>query len=69
MSRIPQETIDRINDSADIVDVVSKVSSLKKGGEIFSVYAHFMMKKRPHLVLRLTRESITVLAAVREVMP
>ena len=24
MARIPQETIDRINDNADIVDVVSK---------------------------------------------
>ena len=30
MSRIPQETIDRINDNADIVDIVSKSVDLKQ---------------------------------------
>ena len=32
MGRISQETIDRINDSADIVEVVSKSVELKKRG-------------------------------------
>ena len=35
MARIPQETIDRINDNADIVDVVSKHVDLTKRGRNF----------------------------------
>ena len=35
MARVPQETIDRIRDTADIVDVVSHHVDLKKRGRNF----------------------------------
>ncbi|MEC9437560.1 MAG: DNA primase, partial [Candidatus Neomarinimicrobiota bacterium] len=47
MSRIPQETIDRINDSADIVDVVSKSVELKKRGRNFFGLCPFHEEKTP----------------------
>ena len=68
MSRIPQETIDRINDNADIVDIVSKSVDLKKRGRNFLVFALFMQKKHPHSAWLPIKEYITVLAAVKVVM-
>ena len=63
MARIPQETIDRIRDSADIVDVVSRHVDLKNGGVIFSDSAPSTMKKRPHSPWRRTKASIIASAA------
>ena len=47
MSRIPQETIDRINDNADIVDIVSKSVDLKKRGRNFFGLCPFHEEKTP----------------------
>ena len=47
MSRISQETIDRINDSADIVEVVSKSVELKKRGRNFFGLCPFHDEKTP----------------------
>ena len=47
MARIPQETIDRINDNADIVDVVSKHVDLTKRGRNFFGLCPFHNEKTP----------------------
>jgi len=47
MARIPQETINRINDTADIVDVVSKYVDLKKRGRNFFGLCPFHNEKTP----------------------
>jgi len=47
MARIPQETINRINDTADIVDVVSKYVDLKKRGRNFFDLCPFHNEKTP----------------------
>ena len=47
VSRIPQETIDRINDNADIVDIVSKSVDLKKRGRNFFGLCPFHEEKTP----------------------
>lgn len=47
MARIPQETIDRIRDSADIVDVVSRHVDLKKRGRNFFGLCPFHTEKTP----------------------
>ena len=47
MARIPQETIDRIRDSADIVDVVSRHVDLKKRGRNFFGLCPFHNEKTP----------------------
>ena len=47
MGRISQETIDRINDSADIVEVVSKSVELKKRGRNFFGLCPFHDEKTP----------------------
>jgi DNA primase (bacterial type) len=47
MSRIPKETIDRINDNADIVDIVSKSVDLKKRGRNFFGLCPFHEEKTP----------------------
>ena len=47
MSRISQETIDRINDSADIVEVVSKSVELKKRGRNYFGLCPFHDEKTP----------------------
>ena len=47
MARIPQETIDRIRDSADIVDVVSRHVDLKKRGKNFFGLCPFHNEKTP----------------------
>jgi DNA primase len=47
MARIPQETIDRINATADIVDVVSKTVELKKRGRNFFGLCPFHDEKTP----------------------
>ena len=50
MARVPQETIDRIRDTADILDVVSHHVDLKKRGRNFLDYVPFIMKKHLHSV-------------------
>ena len=52
MAKIPQETIDSVRGSADIVE------------QIILVCAHFMMKKPHPLVLPQQSRSTTVLAVV-----
>ena len=47
MGRISQETIDRINDSADIVEVVSKSVELKKRGRNYFGLCPFHDEKTP----------------------
>ena len=47
MARIPQETIDRIRDAADIVDVVSRHVDLKKRGKNFFGLCPFHNEKTP----------------------
>ena len=47
MARIPQEIIDRINATADIVDVVSKTVELKKRGRNFFGLCPFHDEKTP----------------------
>ena len=47
MARIPQETIDRINDNANIVDVVSKHVDLVKRGRNFFGLCPFHNEKTP----------------------
>ena len=47
MTRIPQDTIDRIRDSADIVDVVSHHVDLKKRGKNFFGLCPFHNEKTP----------------------
>ena len=47
MARIPQEIINRINDTADIVDVVSKYVDLKKRGRNFFGLCPFHNEKTP----------------------
>ena len=47
MARISQETIDRIRDSADIVDVVSRHVDLKKRGRNFFGLCPFHTEKTP----------------------
>ena len=47
MARIPQETIDRIRDTADIVDVVSRHVDLKKRGRNFFGLCPFHTEKTP----------------------
>jgi len=47
VARIPQETIDRIRDSADIVDVVSRHVDLKKRGKNFFGLCPFHNEKTP----------------------
>ena len=47
VSRIPQETIDRIRDAADIVDVVSRHVDLKKRGKNFFGLCPFHNEKTP----------------------
>ena len=47
MARIPQETIDRIRDSADILDVVSRHVDLKKRGRNFFGLCPFHTEKTP----------------------
>ena len=47
MARIPQATIDRINDNADIVDVVSKHVDLTKRGRNFFGLCPFHNEKTP----------------------
>ena len=47
MARIPQETINRINETADIVDVVSKYVDLKKRGRNFFGLCPFHNEKTP----------------------
>ena len=69
MARIPQEIIDRINATADIVDVVSKTVELKKRGRNFLAYVPFTMK-RPHpSASHQTKVFIIVLDAGRGAMP
>ena len=47
MARISQETIDRINDSADIVEVVSRTVELKKRGRNYFGLCPFHDEKTP----------------------
>ncbi|MEO2160851.1 MAG: DNA primase [bacterium] len=47
MARIPQETIDRIHDTADILDVVSRYVDLKKRGRNFFGLCPFHNEKTP----------------------
>jgi len=47
VARIPQETIDRIHDSADILDVVSRHVDLKKRGRNFFGLCPFHNEKTP----------------------
>ena len=47
MARIPQETIDRIHDTADILDVVSRHVDLKKRGRNFFGLCPFHNEKTP----------------------
>ena len=47
MARIPQQTIDQIRDSADIVDVVSRHVDLKKRGRNFFGLCPFHSEKTP----------------------
>mgnify|MGYP001345434277 CR=1 FL=1 len=47
MARISQETIDRINDSADIVEVVSRTVELKKRGKNYFGLCPFHDEKTP----------------------
>lgn len=47
MARIPQETIDRIRDSADILDVVSRYVDMKKRGRNFFGICPFHHEKTP----------------------
>ena len=47
MARIPQETIDQIRDTADIVDVVSRHVDLKKRGRNFFGLCPFHNEKTP----------------------
>lgn len=47
MGRIPQDTIERIRDSADIVDVVSQYVDLKKRGRNFFGICPFHSEKTP----------------------
>ena len=47
MARIPQDIINRINDTADIVDVVSKYVDLKKRGRNFFGLCPFHNEKTP----------------------
>ena len=47
MARIPQETINRINDTADIVEIVSKYVDLKQRGRNFFGLCPFHNEKTP----------------------
>lgn len=47
MARIPQETIDRIRDTADILDVVSRYVDMKKRGRNFFGICPFHNEKSP----------------------
>ena len=47
MARIPQETIDRIHDTVDILDVVSRHVDLKKRGRNFFGLCPFHNEKTP----------------------
>jgi len=47
VARIPQETIDRIHDTADILDVVSRYVDLKKRGRNFFGLCPFHNEKTP----------------------
>ena len=47
MARIPQEIINRINDTADIVEIVSKYVDLKQRGRNFFGLCPFHNEKTP----------------------
>ncbi len=65
MSQIPQDIIERVRDSADIVDVVSKYVDLKQRGPIFLGSAHSIMKKH-HLLALLQQSRYTIVLDVRQ---
>ena len=45
MARIPEETIERIRNTADIYDVVAQYVDLKKEAGITLAYVLFMLRK------------------------
>ena len=47
MARIPQETVDRVRDTADIIDVVSQVVDLRRRGANFFGLCPFHDEKTP----------------------
>ena len=68
MAKIPQDIIERVRDTADIVDVVSQFVDLRQRGPNFLVFVLFIARKQLLLVLHLPNRSIIVLVVIREGM-
>ena len=48
MARISEQSIERVRNAADVVDVISDYVDLKQKGRNFLAYAHFIQKKLHH---------------------
>ena len=67
MARVPEETIERIRNTADIYDVVAQYVDLKKRGRNFFGLCPFHSEKTPSFSVAPDKQYIIVLAVVQEV--
>lgn len=68
MNKVPEEVIDRLLSTSDIVDVISEYIQLTKKGRNFLVYVHFMEKIRRHFLFHKRNRFFTVLVVEKEAM-
>ena len=65
---IPQETIAKIFDSADIVEVIGDFIQLKKSGSNFKGLSPFANEKTPSFMVSPVKEYLRTLALEKEEM-
>ena len=68
-SMIDQATVDKIYDSADIVEIVSEFVSLKKRGSNYMGCCPFHNEKTPSFSVSPAKGILSVLVVARRVMP
>ena len=68
LGKIPQNIIDQINETADIVDIVSQRVDLQKEGKTILDYVLFILKKTPSFSVAPDKGYFTALVVAKEVI-
>ena len=68
MPQIPQSTIDKIRDQADIVDVISREVELKRKGVNYFGICPFHDEKTPSFSVSQSKQIYNALAVVMQVV-